>query len=373
MIRYLLCPLLLLPSLLFIQCSSADLTGKNQYFGFHNRTEIPEAKDESDSTIPSYAQTDTEVSTEDRNDAAHSPHPTPQYDTTIIITKESTTSSKKIYIVEEPDVVYVPVVVPWWDYIRYEWYVDRCYRRYSRRTVIFVYWYIYDPIIWIHPISRCLPYWYAVCSPRPYYHKYHNIYWESPHYINSPSPSRYSTPTLQVRKTSQEAPPVGKQETYPIILENTAQTTAKIDKIEEVKQPDNLSIKRIPRQQSEEVPAHSPSTEKQKPQQTAPPIELQPQPKTIPQNREVRNTGKSQKPKRSTSIPFIEISKIIGKALLNSGEKIEKQQKNFTGVKHDQQSSAPKAQFQSSFPKNSKTQTEAIPTRIRHSTKSEEK
>ncbi len=148
-------------------CSDASLLHKHQYFGYHNTIII---KQESSADA---------VTVVEESSSAN-------YDTTVIISRPQNRTT--IIVSDDPDIIVVPVAVPWWDYHRYDWYVRDCYWWRPSRTVIIYFWYPWHPISWL-----CSDWWYD-----PYWHHHRPCF--SPHPYDpyaplTPSP-RHSTPTF---------------------------------------------------------------------------------------------------------------------------------------------------------------------------------
>ncbi len=151
-------------------CSDTSLSHKRQYFGYHNAVTVEQAS----------SKKDTGVVLEENSGA--------NYDTTAIISQPQPRTT--VILSDVPDVIVVPVAVPWWDYYRYDWYVWDCYWWRPPRTVIIYSWYPWHPISWI-----CSDWWYA-----PYWHSPHfwfAPYHHDPHTVLHSDFGHWSSPTFR--------------------------------------------------------------------------------------------------------------------------------------------------------------------------------
>ncbi len=183
-------------------CSDASLSYKHQYFGYHNTIII---KQESSAD----AVTVVEES------------PSTTYDTTVIISRPQNQTT--IILSDDPDVIVVPVAVPWWDYYRYDWYVRDCYWWRPSRTVIIYFWYPWHPISWF-----CSDWWYD-----PYWHHHRPCF--SPHPYDpyaplNPSP-RHSTPTFHPSIVRYDAEIDKDVPTVPRLIGHLTPAKGKVDNV----------------------------------------------------------------------------------------------------------------------------------------------
>ena len=183
-------------------CSDASLSHKHQYFGYHNTIIIKQE--------PS---TDTVMVVEERSSVNH--------DTTMIISQPQNRTT--VIVSDDPDIIVVPVAVPWWDYYRYDWYVRDCYWWRPSRTIIIYFWYPWHPISWL-----CSDWWYD-----PYWHHHRPCF--SPHPYDpyaplNPSP-RHSTPTFHPSIVRYDAEIDKDVPTVPRLIGHLTPAKGKVDNV----------------------------------------------------------------------------------------------------------------------------------------------
>ncbi len=180
----------ILTAALISSCASSQLPHKQEYFGYHNVIIIKE-------TTPAVEQPDSTATVE-------STVPPSTYDTTIIISKSS--GQTTVVLSDQPDVIVVPVVTPWWDYYRYDWYVRDCYWWRPPRVVIIYYWYPWHPITWICPDWWYSPYWHSWYDHHHHHHHHRRRFCGTDYYDDVFAPPLHPAIVRYDAEIEQEVP-----------------------------------------------------------------------------------------------------------------------------------------------------------------------